>query len=80
MLKVFGSGMKCGFLWGGCYSRFLAKALPEPVLRYCSNSRAFSRSVKEITQAVDLKFSLEILKNWLSYLPYNQRSPSRDTF
>jgi hypothetical protein len=31
-------------------------------------------------RAVDLKFYLEILKNWLSYLPYNQRSPSRDTF
>jgi len=32
------------------------------------------------TQAVDLKFFLEVLKNWLSYLPYNQRSPSQDTF
>jgi len=31
-------------------------------------------------QAVDWKFLSEILKKWLSDLPYNQRSPSRDTF
>jgi FMN-dependent NADH-azoreductase len=38
------------------------------------------RIVEALIQAVDLKFYLEILKNWLSYLPYNRRSPSRDTF
>lgn len=39
---------------GRCYySRFLAKALPEEVLRYLSKSRAFCLSVKAI---VDLIF------------------------
>jgi hypothetical protein len=41
------------------YKRFFAKALPEAVLRYCSNWRAFSRSIKAI--AVFKRHGLNLL-------------------